>query len=62
MSDEPPQVLECLHCGSRWLVSIIGQACPQCGGRETKEGRPLPDNVAVSKCTHKRSDKVCGQT
>jgi hypothetical protein len=57
MSDQPP-VLECLHCGSRWLVEIIGPACPQCGCRETKEGKPLPETVTVSRCTHKRLGRV----
>jgi NMD protein affecting ribosome stability and mRNA decay len=56
MSNDHPPVLECLHCGSRWLVDIIGEACPRCGSRETKEGRPLPDNVEVSKCAHKRME------
>jgi hypothetical protein len=55
MSDQPqPPVLECRHCGSRWLVDIIGPACPQCGGIDTKEGKPLPETVVVSKCIHKR--------
>jgi hypothetical protein len=58
MTDKQPPVLECLSCGSRWLVKILGQACPKCGSLKTKEGKPLPETVTMSKCTHKRQEKT----
>ncbi len=52
-------VIECRHCGSRWLVEIIGPACPQCGRSDTKEGKPLPEMVVVvGQRTHKRLEKT----